>query len=81
MPPTTTQRRAWGRRGALILHGLGKTNVGPAHDALKRKWERLADPDGVLPADIRAKRAAMLMRANMIALSLAAAEARTRRQR
>jgi hypothetical protein len=79
MAITTAQRRAWGRRGALILHGTGKTNVGPAHEALKAKWERLADPDGTLELEIRMKRAAMLMRANMISLSLAAAEARRRR--
>lgn len=55
--------------------------MGPAHDALKRKWERLADPDGTLEPDVRARRAAMLMRANMIALSLSAAEARAARTR
>lgn len=77
--PTTAQRRAWGRRGALILHGSGKTNVKPAHDALRAHWERLADPDGDLSPEVRAKRAAMLRRAHMIGLSMAAAEARRRK--
>jgi hypothetical protein len=79
MAPTTAQKRAWGRRGALILHGTGKTNVGPAHDALRLKWERLADPDGTLSPEVRTKRAKQLERAHMISLSLAAAEARRRR--
>jgi hypothetical protein len=80
MEPTTTQRRLWGRMGALRLHGAGKTNVGPAHEALKRKWEEMADPDGVLSPEVRAKRAGMLRRAHMIDLSLAAAEARRKRK-
>jgi hypothetical protein len=79
MAPTNAQRRAWGRQGALTLHGSGKTNVGPAHAALKAKWERLADPDGTLEPEVRARRAGMLLRAHMISLSLAAAEARRRR--
>ena len=43
-------------------------------------WQRLADPDGVLSPDVRAQRAAMLLRAHMIGLSLAAAEARRKRR-
>ena len=77
--PTTAQRRAWGRRGALILHGTGKTSVAAAHETLRRKWETLADPAGTLPYEVRAKRASQLQRAHMIGLSLAAAEARRRR--
>jgi hypothetical protein len=65
--------------GALVLHGSGKTNVKPARAALVAKWERLADPDGVLDPETRRKRAAMLERAHMIGLSLAAAERRRRR--
>jgi hypothetical protein len=77
--PTTAQRRAWGRRGALILHGSGKTSITAAHEALRRKWEALADPDGVLEPEVRVKRAAMLRRAHMIGLSLAASDARRRK--
>lgn len=76
MTPTDAQRRAWGRLGALILHGTGRTNVKPAHEALRLKWEREADPEGVLTPEIRAKRGAMLRRAFMIQMSLKAAEAR-----
>jgi hypothetical protein len=75
------QRRAWGRRGELLVHGNGRTNVKAAHEALRLHWERMADPDGTLPPDVRAKRAAMLRRAHMISLSLAAAEARRRKSR
>lgn len=50
-----------------------------AHEALRRKWETLADPAGTLPYEVRAKRASQLQRAHMIGLSLAAAEARRRR--
>jgi hypothetical protein len=77
--PTTAQRRLWGRRGALILHGSGKTSVAAAHEALRLKWQRLADPDGVLPPEVRERRAGQLRRAHMIALSLAAADARRRK--
>ena len=67
--------------GALILHGSGKTNVKPASAAQDARWQRLADPDGSLPPDVRTKRAAMLERAHGISLSLAAAEARSRSKR
>lgn len=78
--PTKAQRRAWGRMGALRLHGTGKTNVKPAHEALRLKWEREADPEGVLAPDLRAKRGAMLRRAFMVEMSLKAAEARRARR-
>ena len=79
MAATRAQRRAWGRMGALVLHGSGRTNVEPAHAALRRKWETLADPNRVLEPEVRAKRAKQLQTAHMIGLSLAAAEARRRR--
>lgn len=79
--PTTAQRRAWGRIGALRLHGTGKTNVKPAHEALRLKWEREADPDGVLTPELRAKRGAMLRRAFMQEMSLKAAAARRSRRK
>src|SRR5688572_4183936 len=79
--PTTAQRRLWGRRGALLVHGSGRTNVGPAHAALRRKWETLADPDGLLPPDVRERRAKQLRTAEMIKLSLAAVEARRKKGR
>lgn len=77
--PTTAQRRAWGRIGALKLHGTGKTNTAPARQALAEKWERLADPQGVLTPEIRAKRADMLRRAHLLEASLKGVEARRRK--
>lgn len=77
--PTTAQRRAWGRIGALRVHGSGKTNTGPARAALVAKWEKAADPDGTLPPDVRAKRADMLRRAFLIEASLKGVEARRRK--
>lgn len=74
--PSPAERRLWGRRGALLMHGRGRTNVGPAHAALKAKWLALADPDGSLPLDVRERRAAMLRRAHMLDMSGKAAVAR-----
>jgi hypothetical protein len=39
------------------MHSQGKTNTAPAARALRQKFEREVDPDGVLPAAERAKRA------------------------
>lgn len=80
MTPTKAQRQAWGRMGALTLHGTGKTNVKPAHEALRLKWEREADPEGVLAPEVRAKRGAMLRRAFMIEMSLKAAATKRRKR-
>ena len=79
--PTLAQRRAWGRVGALKVHGSGRTNVKPAHEALRLKWEREADPDGVLDPETRARRGAMLRRAFLIEQSLKAAEGRRRNRK
>jgi hypothetical protein len=78
--PTTSQRRLWGRRGALLLHGSGRTYVGPAHEALRRKFEALADPDGTLAPEVRERRAKQLRTAEMIRLSLAAVDARRKKR-
>jgi hypothetical protein len=77
--PTTAQRRTWGRIGALKLHGTGKTNTVAARAALAARWEREADPEGVLSPDVRAKRADMLRRAFLLECSLKGVEARRRK--
>lgn len=77
--PTTAQRRTWGRIGALKLHGTGKTNTAPARAALSAKWEREADPEGVLPPEVRARRADMLRRAFLLEQSLKGVAARRRK--
>ena len=78
--PTKAERQRWGRIGALRLHGSGKTNTAPARAALAAKWEREADPEGVLAPDVRAKRGAMLRRAFLLEQSMKAAEARRSRR-
>lgn len=52
----------------------------PALAARIAKCEREVDPDGVLPADERARRAHNLFRAKMRRLSLASAKARRARR-
>jgi hypothetical protein len=74
--PTAAQRRAWGRMGALRVHGNGRTNVKAAHEALRLKFEKEADPGGVLDPQVRARRGAQLRRAFLIQMSLKAADAR-----
>lgn len=76
MEPTRAQRTAWGRLGALRLHGQGKTNTAPARAAMAEKWLRLADPDGTLTPEVRSKRAEYLRRAWLLELSIRAADAR-----
>jgi hypothetical protein len=51
----------------------------PARRGLRAKFERLADPDGLLSPEERARRADHLMRAHMLRLSRASAQARRRR--
>jgi hypothetical protein len=53
----------------------------PARDGLRAKFEREADPDGVLDPAERARRADHLQRAHMLRMSLAAKRARSRRNR
>jgi hypothetical protein len=51
----------------------------PARRGMRAKFEREADPDGVLAADERARRADQLHYAHMLRMSRAAAQARRRR--
>lgn len=51
----------------------------PARRALDAKFERLADPDGVLTPPERAKRAESLRKAHYARLALKSAQARRRR--
>lgn len=71
----------WGRLGAHTLHAHHDPAV--TTSAARRKFldrfEQEADPDGVLPADERARRARHLRIAHMTRLALLSAEARRRR--
>jgi hypothetical protein len=75
---STTERA---RYAALIRHAFGDTKeaTAPAHAGFIAKFEREADPDGVLAPEERALRADRLMRAHMLLLSSRSAEARRKR--
>jgi hypothetical protein len=51
----------------------------PARAAFLNRFEREADPDGVLPPDVRAKLAANLMSAHFARMALKSAQARRAR--
>ena len=79
---TDTERaRAWGRIGGLRAWALNgpEIMVGPAHRGFRTRFERIVDPEGVLPPDERKRRADRARRAHM--LSLAAKSAEVRRNR
>lgn len=82
MPHTLTpaQRTLRARAAAYALHAQGGTNTTPATAANLARFEREVDPDGVLPPDERARRAAFARKAHMAALSLKASKARARRR-
>ena len=54
---TPFERTLRARLGAYSLHALGRTNTGPARKAFLARFEKLVDPDGVLPEEERQKRA------------------------
>lgn len=76
MEPTKSQRSQWGRIGAYTIHGMGKTNTTPARAKRRQNLERLADPEGVLTPEDRAKRVRALVMAHMERMSWKAAESR-----
>jgi hypothetical protein len=52
----------------------------PARRGLAAKFERLADPDGSLAPEERARRADSLMKAHMLRMARASAQTRRRRE-
>jgi hypothetical protein len=56
--------------------GDRKAATANARAALRARFERQADPDGVLPPDERGRRADALQQAHMLRMSLAARKAR-----
>lgn len=54
--------------------------LAPARAAMRAKWERLADPDGVLPPDELAAAVDRLKRAHYRRMALASAKARAGRR-
>jgi hypothetical protein len=69
----------------LVAHSWAVTadpaaRTAPARAAFLRRFAREVDPDGVLPAAERERRAAQAHRAYMLTLSRKAAEARRKRR-
>lgn len=80
--PTTRIRAAqaaaltrWGKAGSDEDR---REALRPAHDGLRARFEREADPDGKLTPDERAAAAERLMRAHMLRMSLKAKASRAR---
>ena len=69
-----------GRIGALVLHSKydPRETTASARAAFLRGFEKQVDPDGVLPADERRRRALYARRAHFAKLALASARARSK---
>lgn len=79
MTPLTPEQRAInGRMGAHKIHALGLTNTGPAREAFQARFERQVDPEGILPPEVRAKRADHARRLFYQQLAAKSAKARKR---
>lgn len=76
---TPAQRTLRARIAAHALHAQGGTSTKAATAAFLSRFDREVDPDGVLPPDERARRAAHARRAYMGGLSLRASRARGRK--
>jgi hypothetical protein len=74
--------RLTGRIGGLTAWATlpPETMLGPAHRGFRTRFERVVDPDGVLPADERARRADRARRAHMLSLAARSAEVRRTRK-
>ena len=70
-----------GRIGALVLHSRRdpRATTAKARQAFLGRFEREVDPDGMLPAGERQRRAAYARRAYFARLALRSARARARR--
>ena len=74
-------RSLYGRLGAHALHGRHdpRETTRAARAAFLNRFEREADPDGVLAPDERRRRASHLKKAYFLRLALKSAEVRRRR--
>jgi hypothetical protein len=78
---THAERVLTGRLGAYVLHSKydSRELLKPARAAFESKFEREVDPDGMLDAAERARRAEMARKAYFTRLALASAQARRKR--
>lgn len=74
---TAAQRSLRARAAAHALHAQGGTSTKAGTAAFLARWSRQVDPDGILTAEERAKRADHALRAHMSSLALKASRART----
>jgi hypothetical protein len=76
------ERALRARLGAYVMHARNdaRDTTAKARAAFLARFERLADPDGRLPAAERQRRAQQLRRAYFARLALASAKARRTRR-
>jgi hypothetical protein len=81
-PLTPAERGLRARIGAYAMHGRHdvRETTTKARTAFLAKFERQADPDGVLPPAERQRRAERLRSAHFARLALASAKARRARR-
>ena len=79
-PNGATRRRLAARIGGIALHLRhdSKLIAARARAGLLAKFERMADPEGVLDQEARLKRAKLLMRQHMSRLALKSVRSRAR---
>jgi hypothetical protein len=76
---TDHERQAsWGRIGGLTAWSRNdaETMTSAAHRGFRAKFANLVDPEGILPPEERAARAARAQRAHMLTLAAKSAAAR-----
>lgn len=78
--PGAVRRRLAARIGGIALHLHHDSNAiaARARAGLFAKFERMADPEGMLDRETRLKRAKMLMRQHMSRLALKSIQKRTK---
>jgi hypothetical protein len=81
MPLTREEARYRGRLGAAALHSRYPSAevTGAARKAFLDSFERRVDPDGALPIEERARRAAHARTAHFLRLAKLSADARRRK--
>lgn len=78
MALTPTQRTLRARAAAYALHAMGGTSTRAGTAAFLARFEREVDPDRVLSAAERARRAEFARKSYFTALALKASRARSR---
>lgn len=78
-PLTPRQRTLRARLAAHTLHSQGKTNTVPAREAFNLRFVNEVDPDRILPAAERARRASQARKAHFTRLALRSARCRSKR--